>query len=69
VIEISLAAKKHWELEVKILREAPRDANKLREIIKVKQEEYEEAEDSEEIERLIPEMEMLKFVLYVYREK
>ena len=68
VIEISLAAKKHWELEVKILREAPRDANKYREIIKVKQEEYEEAEDSEDIERLIPEMEMLKFVLYVYRE-
>jgi hypothetical protein len=69
VIKISLAAKKHGELEVKILREAPRDADKLREIIKVKQEEYEEAEDSEEIERLIPEMEMLKFVLYVYREK
>jgi len=69
VIEISLAAKKHWELEIKILRDAPRDPEKLREILKAKQKEYEEAEDSEDIERLIPEIEMLKFVLYVYRQK
>jgi hypothetical protein len=33
--------------------------------LKLKQEEYEEAEDSEDIERLIPEIEMLKFVLVV----
>ena len=33
--------------------------------MKLKQEEYEEAEDSEDIERLIPEIEMLKFVLVV----
>jgi PleD family two-component response regulator len=63
VIEISLAAKKHWELQIKILRDTLRDAEKLREILKEKQEEYEEATDSEVIERLIPEIEMFKFVL------
>jgi hypothetical protein len=36
--------------------------------LKAKQKEYEKAEDSEDIERLIPEIEMLKFVLHlVYR--
>ncbi len=64
-IEISLATKRHWELEIKILREAPRDPEKLRKILKAKQKEYEQAEDSEDIERLIPEIEMLKFVLYL----
>ena len=49
--------------------EGPRDPDKLRDILKEKQEEYEKAEDSEDIERLIPEIEMLKFVLYVYRQK
>ena len=65
MIEISLAAKKHWELEIKILREAPRDPAKLREILKAKQKEYEKAQDSEDIESLIPEIEMLKFVLFL----
>ena len=65
MIEISLAAKKHWELEIKILRDAPRDENKLREILKAKQKEYEKAQDSEDIESLIPEIEMLKFVLFL----
>ena len=31
----------YWDLEIKILQEAPRDPEKLREILKVKQEEYE----------------------------
>jgi hypothetical protein len=39
--------------------------DKLREILKAKQEEYEEATDSEDIERLVPEIEMLKFVLFL----
>ncbi len=41
VIEISLAAKRHWELQIRTLQEAPRDPDKLREILKEKQEEYE----------------------------
>ena len=65
VIEISLAAKKHWELEIKTLQEAPRAPEKLREILKEKQQEYEKATDNEDIERLVPEIEMLKFVLFL----
>ena len=64
VIQINPAMKKHWVSEIKILRDAPRDANKL-EILKVKEDEYEKAEDSEDIERLVPEIEMLKFVLFL----
>ena len=63
VIQINPAMKRHWESEIKILRDAPRDPEKLREILKVKQEKYEKAEDSEDIERLVSEIEMLKFVL------
>jgi PleD family two-component response regulator len=65
VIEISLAAKRHWELLIKILRDTPRDAEKVREILNEKQEKYEEATDSEDIERLVPQIEMLKFVLFL----
>ena len=65
VIEISLAQKRHWELEIKTLQDAPRDQEKLRKILKVKQKEYEKAKDSEDIERLVPEIEMLKFVLFL----
>jgi hypothetical protein len=57
--------KGHFQLEIKILRESPRDEKKLSDIIKVKQEEYEEAQDSEDIERLVPEIEMLKVVLFL----
>jgi hypothetical protein len=65
VIEINPAMKKHWESEIKILRNAPRDEKRLREILKVKLEEYEKAMDSEDIERLVPEIEMLRFVLFL----
>ena len=65
MIEISLASKRHWELQIRTLQEAPRDPEKLRKILKVKQKEYEKAEDSEDIERLVPEIEMLKFVLFL----
>jgi len=37
VIEINPIMKRHWESEIKILREAPRDEKKLREILKLKQ--------------------------------
>jgi PleD family two-component response regulator len=63
VIQINPAMKRHWESEIKVLRDAPRNADKLREILKVKQKEYEKAMDREDIERLVPEIEMLKLVL------
>ena len=65
VIEISLAAKRHWELQIRTLQDAPRDPENLRQILKIKQEEYEKAEESEDIERLVPEIEMLKFLLFL----
>jgi hypothetical protein len=68
-IEISLASKKHWELQIKTLQDAPRDPETLRQILKDKQEQYEKAEDSEDIERLVPETEMLKFVLFLVCRK
>ena len=64
-IEISLVMKRHWESEIKILQDAPRDAKKLSEILKLKQKEYEKATDRVDIERLVPEIEMLKFVLFL----
>ncbi len=69
VITINPAVKKHWESQIKILHEAPRDANKLREILKAKQKEYEKTMDSEEIERLVPEIQTYKFVLFLVRRE
>jgi hypothetical protein len=65
VIEINPAMKRNWETEIKILRDAPRDPHKLGEILKAKQKEYEKAINSEDIERLVTEIEMLKFVLFL----
>ena len=48
------------ESELKILREAPRDPDKLIEILKIKQKEYEKAMDREDIERLVSEIEMFR---------
>jgi PleD family two-component response regulator len=65
VIEINPVAKRHWELQIEILQDSPRDADKLKAILKVKGKEYEKATDSEEIERLVTGIEMLKFVLFL----
>jgi hypothetical protein len=51
--------------EWKLFRDAPRDPHKLGEILKAKQKEYEKATDREDIERLVPEIEILKFVLFL----
>jgi len=69
VIQINPAIKRHFELQIKILQDAPRDEMKLRQILAVKQKEYEKAVDSEDIERLVTEIEMLKFVLFLIRRK
>ena len=50
MIEISLTTKRHWELQIRTLQEAPRDPERLRKILKEKQEEYEKATDSDDIE-------------------
>jgi len=65
IIQINPAMKRHFELEIKTLREAPRDPDKLRRLLKAKQIEWEEARHIEDILRLVTEIEMLKFVLCV----
>lgn len=68
VIEINPVMKRHCESQIKILRDSPRDATKLKEILKSKQKEYEKAQDSEDIESLVSEIEMLKFVIFLVRK-
>jgi hypothetical protein len=57
--------KRHLELEIKILQNAPRDADKLRKLLQVKQRQREEAMHIEDTQRLVTEIEMLKLVLYL----
>lgn len=68
-IEISLAMKRHWESEIKILRDAPRDPDKLRELLQIKQRLYEKATRGEEIQTLVTEIEMMQFVLFLVCRK
>jgi Mg2+ and Co2+ transporter CorA len=63
---ISPPLKRHLELRIKILQNAPRDADKLRKLQKIKQRQKEEAMHIEDTQRLVTEeIEMLKVVLYL----
>jgi demethoxyubiquinone hydroxylase (CLK1/Coq7/Cat5 family) len=66
---INPVIKKHLELEIKTLQNAPRDADKLRKLLKVKQRQKEEAIHIEDTQRLVTEIEMLKVVLYLVCRK
>jgi hypothetical protein len=59
------AVKRHLELQIKTLRNAPRDADKLRKLLQVKQRQKEEAMHIEDTQRLVTEIEMLKVVLHL----
>jgi hypothetical protein len=59
------AVKKHYELQIKTLQNAPRDVDKLERLLKVKQRQKEEAMYMEDTQRLVTEIEMLKVVLYL----
>jgi hypothetical protein len=61
--------KKHLELEIRTLQNAPRDAAKLRQLLEVKQRRKEEADHIEDTQRLVTEIEMLKVVLYLMCRK
>ena len=65
VIKISLATKKYAELKIKILQESPRDADKLVEILQAKDKQYKKAQDSEDTERLISEIDTLEYLLFL----
>ena len=67
---INPAMKRHLELEIRTLQNAPRDADKLRRLLEVNQRQKEEAVRIEDTQRLVTEIEMLKVVLsLVCREK
>ncbi len=63
---INAVMKRHLELEIKTLQNAPRDADKLRRLLKLKEKQNEqEAAHIEDTQRLVTEIEMLKVVLYL----
>ena len=66
---MSPPVKKHLDLETKTLQDVPRDADKPRYLLQVKQRQKEEAMHIEDTERLVTEIEMLKVVPYLVCRK
>ena len=66
---INPAMKRHLELEIKTLQNAPRDAAKLRRLLEIKQRQKEEADHIEDTQRLVTEIEMLKVVIFLVCRK
>jgi hypothetical protein len=66
---INTVIKKHLELEIRTLQNAPRDVDKLRRLLQIKQRQKEEADHIEDTQRLVAEIEMLKVVLYLISRK
>jgi hypothetical protein len=62
---INPVVKRHLELEIRTLQNAPRDADKLRKLLEVKQRKKEEADHIEDTQRLVTEIKMLKVVLFL----
>ena len=61
---------KHFELEIKtLLQNAPRDTDKLQQLLKKKERENEEPSHMEDIQRLVTEIEMLRLVLHLLRRR
>jgi len=66
---INPVMKRHLELEIKTLQNAPRDPDKLRRLLELKQRQKEEAMHIQDTQRLVTEIEMLKVVLYLMCRK
>jgi hypothetical protein len=62
---ISPPQRRHLELEINTLQNAPRDAEKLERLLKAKQRQKEEAMHIEDTQRLVTEIEMLKVASYL----
>lgn len=62
---INPARKRHLELEIKTLQNAPRDPDKLERLLKITRRQKEEAMHIEDMQRFVTEVEMLKLVLYL----
>ena len=58
--------KRHLELQMRTLENAPGDADMLERLLQIKQRQKEEAERIEDTERLVTETEMLKVVCIWY---
>jgi hypothetical protein len=69
ITRINSAMKRHFELEIETLQNAPRDEDRLRELLKLKEKENEKATHIEDTQRLVTEIEMLKVVLYLVSRK
>jgi hypothetical protein len=59
------ATKRHLELQIKTLQNAPRDPDKLKRLFEKKRRQKEQAMHIEDTERLVTEIEMLKVVLFL----
>jgi methyl coenzyme M reductase beta subunit len=66
---INPVMKRQLELEIKTLQNAPRDADKLRRLLEIKQRQKEEANHIEDTQKLVTEIKMLKIVLYLVCRK
>ena len=59
------ATKRHLELQIETLQNAPRDPEKLENLLKLKRRQKGDATEREDTERLVAEIEMLKVVLFL----
>jgi hypothetical protein len=66
---MSPTPKRHLDLEITTLQNAPRNADKLRRLLQIKQRQKEEAMHIEDTQRLVTEIEMLKVVFYLVCRK
>jgi methyl coenzyme M reductase beta subunit len=66
---INPVMKRYLELEIKTLQNAPRDADKLRRLLELKQRQKDEAMHIEDKQRIVTEIEMLKVILYLVCRK
>ena len=64
-IGMTPATKRHLELQIKTLRNAPRDPDKLESLLKLKRRQKEKTMERKDAERLLTEIEMLKVVLFL----
>jgi acylphosphatase len=64
-IPLSSVTKRHCELQIKTLQNAPKDRSKLEQIIKAKERENEKARHIDDTQRLVTEIEMLKLEFFL----
>jgi hypothetical protein len=65
-VQISSVTKSHFQLQIRTLQNAPRDADKLQQMIKAKERDNnDKARHMDQTQRLVTEIEMLKFVLFL----